>query len=795
MRAGACGVPLKLDDRAAWLMLMLIVLATAAVYAPVLFNFFSGDDFVHLTWLTEAVKNPELVWRNFHTSWLEGTTTRFYRPLISVFMVSDYLIWKTNGLGFHLTNLACHLTSVLFLFLIFKEICRRFEIGTAHWPLAGAALFGLYPLHPEAVSWITGRVDSVVTVFVLGSFWCFMRWRATRRIYWSFISALAMALGLLSKEMAVTLPPLFFIWEFIAGRRTGGGIKSGFVGATAASLPFWLLLGLYFIVRRMALGTFVGGYDDSLFFVANLQLFIAGWIHGLRMMLVPINKELLGAHHPLTKLWEISLICLIAGSCLSTLTCGKLRAPAAFLLLWLALSLLPVYKIFGIADDLEGSRLAYLATAPLCGLITFALAGWLSESSGRWRGLFAGCATSVLILCAGALLWTNNQAWVLAGRESNLIRRQLDNLYHSFTGNPPVLLVGLPDNLHGAYICRNALVGMTSYPQMSRTASDCSMLGAFEPTQPFGFYKESLAKVSGNVKIFRWDGREKSFIPVAIPAAETPGVVTRWTTHELKNVLAPQQTGNVDFRWLEDGNLEATGGIGLSGRPQIHLKLNQRSCWSTDFLAIGITAGAAPGPGGQSVTPVGADLLYANDLHPDTDLRLRFHAPVPEGDGTLLFPLRSSPEWALGGNCRDLELLLPDRGRVVIKSVELIDYTTVAPQIRFVDSGFLGTRGFLHLSNGAREKAVELDARRVPGAHGIELEITRPNLTFESQNSGEPSRVVMRRVKNDTTVGTLILKRSDFPSTGLYEARPRAVDVHGSPVGVAGDHIVISIDS
>ena len=88
---------------------LLIVLASTAIlvsilsaYSPILFNFFAGDDFVHLTWLAQAVHHPELIWRNFYSSWLDGTTTKFYRPLISIFMVVDYLFYGINGLGFHI---------------------------------------------------------------------------------------------------------------------------------------------------------------------------------------------------------------------------------------------------------------------------------------------------------------------------------------------------------------------------------------------------------------------------------------------------------------------------------------------------------------------------------------------------------------------------------------------------------------------------------------------------------------------------------------------------------------------
>ncbi|MCA9805502.1 MAG: hypothetical protein KC777_26210, partial [Cyanobacteria bacterium HKST-UBA02] len=93
-------------------------LLTILAYTPVLFDFFTGDDFVHLIWLKDAIHNPELIARNFWSNWLEVPTTRFYRPLISVFMVSDYLIWGANGLGFHITNLVFHLISTISIFFI-----------------------------------------------------------------------------------------------------------------------------------------------------------------------------------------------------------------------------------------------------------------------------------------------------------------------------------------------------------------------------------------------------------------------------------------------------------------------------------------------------------------------------------------------------------------------------------------------------------------------------------------------------------------------------------------------------
>gem|GEM_PF-1094774 len=41
------------------------------------------------------------------------------------------------------------------------------------------------------------------------------------------------------------------------------------------------------MLRRLALGTFIGGYDDSLS-VTSIELIVDQWLHGFSMMLVPV---------------------------------------------------------------------------------------------------------------------------------------------------------------------------------------------------------------------------------------------------------------------------------------------------------------------------------------------------------------------------------------------------------------------------------------------------------------------------------------------------------------------------
>jgi hypothetical protein len=762
--------------------LLLVAVSTICAYSPVFFNFFSGDD--------------------FHSSWLDGTSTAFYRPLISVFMVADYLVWGLNGLGFRFTNLTCHLLSSVLLYFILSKLessaAKESKPGTSWWALTSSWLFALYPLHPEAVSWITGRVDTIVTTFILASFWSYLNWRqATATMKnsstgWLVAALFNMALALTSKEMAITLPALFAAYEFFFSRTTFSITPKDLFWRTLRAVKvtsaFWLLLLVYFGVRRLALGTFVGGYDDSLFFIANWQTFVGSWLHGLRMFVIPLNKELLGSHHLMTRAWEILIAASGATAMISGLSKRINRGPFAFLLIWLGLSLLPVYKIFTIAGDLQGSRLAYLATVPLCALLTYGVFHFSHQTKFRKVSL----ATALgLISAAGIILWINNHAWAHAGAESNAIRTDLSRLYQQQTGDPQVLLLRLPDQVEGAYISRNALWGMLKKPQLERDIYNCLMVNSFEPILPFGYLRNSLAASGKQIQVYAWQSKSRRFIRLNLPNADLKELPQTWHGASLKEVLLPISQGH--SQWQSSGALEVKGGSGASGRPAFALKIGSPPAWVVSFVAVKVKILSAGGAGSM----VGADLLYANDLDPGFALVKRTHAALKPNQETqsLLFALHNLPEWALGGQVRGLKLLLPENCHLLIESVSIIPSQELMPSVSFTNSGFLGSKGFVHLSSAHPQQELSVRSDNIDGAVATELEITRANLYFESQNTSEASRVRMKTIKVNSANGTFLLKRDLFPAAGIYELRPRALNSRGEIQGVCGNHIVIAVDS
>jgi hypothetical protein len=818
-------------------LLVVALIITAVAYRPVLFDFFAGDDFVHLIWLQQAVQHPDLIWKNFHTSWLDGTTTKFYRPLISVFMVSDYVLYNRSGFGFHLTNLLFHLTSTLFIFLICRHLGQKLVqeentsqpgmplsplATTLFWPFFAATLFGLYPLHTEAVSWITGRVDAIVTAFTSGAFFFFLKYRQRQSRFYLCLCLLFMTLGLTSKEMAITLPPTFLLYELIFPRSSMlkkldiASLPKRLRLAVLASLPFWILLAAYFGVRFYSLGTFFGGYDNTPFQISDTQAFFRTWQNGLRLFAEPINHELVSARALVTKLWDGYLVLAALGAILAVSINKSALRLFVFLTGWLVLCLIPVYKVFNIADDLQGSRLACLATVPLCMLLTFFVIATTSAAKKLAERHVVGPSILIrnllamgFVAVAFVILNLNNEAWVYTGNESNAIRAALSKLYDQVEGDPQVLFVGLPDQVHGAYLCRNALPGMTHTPQLQRDIVNDISVDRFEPIFPFALLKQSMYDNRSKINIFRWDTSDKTFHKVDLDAVEHyPQTLTQsFTGSDLTSVLTPSNPDNCTFNWRTDGSLEVQGNDKKLGRPEVRFEPGLTPCFALEFVRVSMRSldnndktinTPAVRKANDYATREGADLLYTNDLVEKFELKCRTHTAInePEANGQteLIFPLRSLPEWSLGGKCHELMLRLPHMSHYAIDKVEIVPASELIPQISFANCGYLGSKGFLHLSKGEPKQTIEYDANGIEHATGVMVETTRTNLLFEEQNGDTLSKVARSLDIKEGASGTIVLDHKDFTAPGIYQLRLFAKDKDEQRIGQASDHIVIAVD-
>jgi hypothetical protein len=802
------------------LQVAILLIITVLIYSPVLFNFFVGDDFVHLAWLSKCKADPSLLLRNFNHNWLDVVTVKFYRPVISVFMFLDYLVWRTNGFGFHVTNLIFHVINTLLVFFIARIFVvvkvkernpRETQVEKAvGWPFLAALLFAIYPLHPEAVSWITGRVDSIVTTFYLSSLFTFIVWSITRAAPYLVLSLINACLALLSKEMAITLPAVMFacsywlsVGSILPKQKPGQAILT----AVRKTFPFWAILTLYILVRGLSLGTFVGGYDNSLFFVADRHKFLSSWLHGIRMTLVPINRSVIGDKNIFTIVWCVGMFQALAGI-FSALFNKASRSLTLLLAVITIASIGPVYKIFAIGDDLEGSRLAYLSTSFMCMLLAFGifeLFRLLQFIPAKVRSRIVLLSVAAWVISGLVLLYKNNNQWSDAGMECNAIRRQLEHLYDTTRVSDHLLLVGLPDQINGAYVCRNVSPGILEPPQFSRPKRDCLLLSSYDPVFPFGFLKKSLTKAAtaadnpaGAVKIFFWSSKRKNFVPVSLPIFAA-GSDSSHSPDEAEKVVS------------EAGQGEGGGGFGRSDKKLLSEIYN---CWLTDFVFCrqalvppGMKNPARQNPATEKQGQLSLEdhaqqqvprLQFQNDLSEDGVLTKVDGAPfLHEGSQGFIYALRAKPLWACGGKEGRFRIEDPvASGGRTCEKIELIEASRIMPSLDFDNSGYLGTKGFLHLSKSNPSEQLRCVENNVLGADHFVLEILRPNLFLapSEQNNREESKQQLKKLIGSGRTGRITIQLNDLQGEGLYQARLWSVDKNDKPLGVAGDHVIIAVD-
>ncbi len=185
-----------------------LALATGAAFAICLdHRFLNWDD----PFLLEA--NGPL--RRFELGpLLRQVTIGIWHPVTLLVLALEHRAFGLDPFAFHLTSVLLHGANALLAVLLLRH-ALGLEPAVAF--LAGA-LFALHPLHVEAVAWVAERKELLASAFTLLSLLAWSRFAETRRAAWYAGCALALALALLSKPMAVTAPLVMLLLDHHRGR-------------------------------------------------------------------------------------------------------------------------------------------------------------------------------------------------------------------------------------------------------------------------------------------------------------------------------------------------------------------------------------------------------------------------------------------------------------------------------------------------------------------------------------------------------------------------------------------------
>jgi hypothetical protein len=153
-------------------------------------------------------------------------------------------------------------------------------------PFIVGLLFGLHPIHVEALTWITSSMDMYGILFGLISFYLFILYREGKNIIVNYIGSVTFcALGIFTNELALSFPILIILYDFIFKHLNLKSLPRRIL----EYLPFFIIIGVNFYVRSFILHieSRFEYYGDS--FVQTALLMGRAFFKYILLLFVPLG--------------------------------------------------------------------------------------------------------------------------------------------------------------------------------------------------------------------------------------------------------------------------------------------------------------------------------------------------------------------------------------------------------------------------------------------------------------------------------------------------------------------------
>jgi tetratricopeptide (TPR) repeat protein len=321
-----------------------------------------------------------------------------YRPLVLLSFAFNYAIAGPSAWSYHLVNILLHGLVSWLLYLLARQLALSTRPS-----LACALIFALHPIHTEPVIGIVGRAELFMAAGVIAGLLWYIQGRFA-------LSLAAFVFALLSKEQAVILPLLMWLYDIAYRGKlqhpftryglyllvlTGYGIvRWGVVGLQAPPTPFLdnPLPHLDWWPRALTTVKVAGSYLALCLWPGTLSA-------DYSYQAIPVSSSLLERG----VLWgALAWGTVIAGGIIALH-----RKPAAGFAAWfLVITFLPVSNVLVPIGTIMGERLFYLPSAGFCLLAGLAYEAVRRATDAASRLTPHASRLLVLVICAALLMRT-----------------------------------------------------------------------------------------------------------------------------------------------------------------------------------------------------------------------------------------------------------------------------------------------------------------------------------------------------------------------------------------------------
>ncbi|MFL5341291.1 MAG: tetratricopeptide repeat protein [Gemmataceae bacterium] len=389
-----------------------LAVAVLAVYGQTVFSdfgFVNADDPDYVT------ANPH-VYTGLSLENARWAFTSFeaynWHPLTWLSLQLDAQLFGVNPRGYHFTNVLLHLANTLLLFVVLQRMT-----GATWRSAAVAAFFALHPAHVESVAWIPERKDVLSTLFWLLAMLAYTRYAERPSIGRYLLVALATALGLLAKQMLVTLPAVLLLLDYWPLRRWQR-VEPVPTPFARASLR-WLILEKVPLIL-LALATIPLTMQAQAGVVRSLDQFplqvrvanaLAAYLEYLRMLVWPSGLTIFYPH-PFDRLpaWKpIAASVLLLAATVVALGLARRRPYLPVGWLWFVGTLVPVIGFLQVGMQAYADRYTYVPWIGLFVCVAWGVAD-LAEAWNIGRRPMAVAGAAALAACL-YLTWTQVGYW------------------------------------------------------------------------------------------------------------------------------------------------------------------------------------------------------------------------------------------------------------------------------------------------------------------------------------------------------------------------------------------------
>ncbi|HEY3762812.1 MAG TPA: tetratricopeptide repeat protein [Verrucomicrobiae bacterium] len=381
-----------------------LAVITLAVFGQT-FNFgFVNLDDNNYVYQNPVVQNG-LTWAGFRWAFTYSGIGHWH-PLTWLTHMLDCQMYGSNAGGHHATNVLFHAASVILLFLVLQRMT-----GFLWRSAFVAAIFAIHPLHVESVAWISERKDVLSGFFFMLVLWAYVHYaHAPRSMVWYGAVIVFFAMGLLSKDMLVTLPFVLLLLDYWPLKRFSDFNPETLLRLTVEKVPLFMLAMASSLVTVLSAEKLSASLEMPV--VLRVENAVVCYIIYLWQMVYPSGLTCLYLNPTtLLPLWQVfGALGLLLGITGVALFLRKTYPWLVVGWLWYLGMLVPVIGIVQMAFCAHADRYTYLSEIGIYIAITWMTA----ELAAKWqfrRAIMGSLMTgviAVLMFCA----WKQTAYWL-----------------------------------------------------------------------------------------------------------------------------------------------------------------------------------------------------------------------------------------------------------------------------------------------------------------------------------------------------------------------------------------------